>query len=236
MEGPTFHRLATIISFIEHCFNLYIIGICFYGVGCFENTRFQWNQDDKTYQYHPCSGKLNIEQVSNGVSEFSDVHNIPQISLFRSFLKNLPCNLPEEIDDEIYKMLLVELFATLFAYFGLYFTYGPTSIWFLRILGYGHGANLSKNILWHIFKNVCLIVMSLGVILNDFSRISRNNSGIDNDVSCDKSFVMLMIFGVMFPMLVTIFDWKYYSFIRQELRELYLQLRIRRDRNVTRGG
>ena len=198
MEGPTFHRLAKIISAIEQCFNLYIIRICSYGVGCFENTLFQWNHGDKTYQHHPCSGKLNIQ---NGDSEFGDVH------IFKEFTLQFP----EEIYVEIHEMMKVEAFAFLVASFGLFFSYGLFKVGICNsLLAPGdRPVNLSENLLWHIFKNVCLIVMSLGVILNDFSRLLRNNSGIDNNVSGAKSFViMLMIFGVIFPMLATIFDWR----------------------------
>ena len=86
----------------------------------------------------------------------------------------------------------------------------------LFLVGFCHGDPpnvLGLNlVLAHIFKNVCFFIMSFGLIVYEFTRWRK--SEVDN-ASFAMNFVMFMILGVTAPLLTTMFDWKYHSYIKQ---------------------
>ena len=193
MEGRTFHRLAMIIALTEIFLSFYILKMCFvgvgdgFGVGCFEDTRFQWKHGNKSYIFHPCSGELNFN-FTNGVSEDLSIH------------------FPDKISATISEMMKADAFGNFVASVGIFFSFGLFKVGF-------YNGNDSENVWWHIIvKNVYLAMfMIFGLLSFDFSRLLKD-SGVDNFIF-SKRFVVYMIYGVMFPILATIFDCKYISYI-----------------------
>ena len=92
------------------------------------------------------------------------------------------------------------------AMIGIYFSSG------LFLVGFCDG-NYPNLVLAHIFKNVCFFIMSFGLTVNEFTKWRK--SEVSNASFAMSFWVWFMIFGVTCPLLATIFDWKYYSFIKR---------------------
>ena len=98
-----------------------------------------------------------------------------------------------------------DAFGIVVASVGIFFSFGLFKVGF-------YNGNDSENVGWHIVKNVYLAMfMIFGLLSFDFSRLLKD-SGVDNFIF-SKRFVVYMIYGVMFPILATIFDCKYISYI-----------------------
>ena len=110
-----------------------------------------------------------------------------------------------------------------FAIIGIFFSSG------LLLVGFCHG-EFSNLVVAHIFKNVCFFIMSFGFILYEFTIWRKSN--VDNATFAMNFFLMFMIFGVTAPLLSTIFDWKYLSYIK--LRNIQIEMVIHAMNKIER--
>ena len=109
------------------------------------------------------------------------------------------------------------------AMIGIYFSSG------LFLVGFCDG-NYPNLVLAHIFKNVCFFIMSFGLTVYEFTKWRKSN--VDNATFAMNFFLMFMIFGVTAPLLSTIFDWKYLSYIK--LRNIQIEMVIHAMNKIER--